>query len=98
MKKFALLSLGLMAALTIVFRPRDRAGEALPLPAGASHATSSEASSLRSPRPRRLQEISSVELAARSSIDELLGSIREKLTRLNETPKADKGAEDELMT
>lgn len=97
MKRFRFLSVSLVITAAVFLWPRKPAPEKPSAPAPGAP-TSRGVVLLQSSERPTLRENGEVELVSSNATDKLLASIRAKLARLNETPKADKGGEDELMT
>lgn len=93
-----LFSIGLATVVTIVFWPEKRFSKATEAPAATSSKRSADQVTSQSGTSPEPPLRSAHETYESSSLDNTLSLIRSKLVRLGQTPKADKGAEDELMT
>jgi hypothetical protein len=99
MKKIGLLSLGLAAAIAIIFCSSERPFKGWPVFSQVAAPVSTDRSALPlSDASEGQQPSARTQPISRDSVDATLVSIRGKLARLGRIPKADKGAEDELMT
>lgn len=94
MKQAVFLSLGLAVAIVIIFYSRERSFSPHPASADAAPRILN-----RQPiAPSRRQSVSRDESISQNPLEETLALIRVKLAQLSAVSKADKEAEDELMT